>query len=343
MNHTCEYASATDDTDKCSHKPQYGCYCYKHRRLYLLENDEIRRDRYTGLAKDYLRSDLQKYAYTYVKRDSKVFTLKKPEVFALVDRFLRCLEAYSNHVKQITRVQAWCRGRHQRSLISARQCNNSEDFFTFEEVSKIDPLYYYSYEDTQGFRWGFDVRSLHRLNQLLYPNPYTTEKIPPEIIGDVTRTMALLEKNPKFEPILDHVVRDRETAIKQRVVDLFSLIEQSGYTCHVEWFLTLSLLRLKELYKQLEDLWNYRAQLTHTMKRLICPPDGRMFQLSPAIIMSYDSKPDIQEIILGEVWKFREANEANMKLGFMYFMIGFGYVSRDCYIAHQDWLNFVGN
>lgn len=343
MNQTCEYASETDDTDKCSHKPHYGCYCYKHRRLYLLENNEIRKDRYTGLAKDYLRADLQMYAYTHIKRDPTIFTLKKPKVFAMVDQFLGCLCAYAGDIKQITMIQALYRGKHQRTLISERHCNNTEDFFTFEEISKIDPLYYYSYEDSQGFRWGFDVRSLHRLNQLLYPNPYTTEKIPSEIITDVTRTMALLEKNPKFEPILDHVIRDRATAIKQRVVDLFSLIEQSGYTCHVEWFLRLSLRRLKELYKQLEDLWNYRAQLTHAMKRLICPPDGRMFQISPSIIMSYDSKQDLQEIILGEVCKFKQSTEANMKLGFMYFMIGFGYVSRDCYIAHQDWLNFVGN
>lgn len=338
----CHQVSETDDTDKCKNRSQYGCYCFKHRRLHLVENDMIRKDRYTGLAKDYLRSDLQTYAYTFIKRDPKVFEIKKKEIFELVDNFIRCLEKYSGYAPQITKIQAVCRGKHQRALLMARVCNNTEDFFTFEEISKIEPLYYYSYEDKQGFRWGFDIRSLYRLNQLLFPNPYTTEKIPPHIISDVKKNMDLLEKNPLYEPIVDNIVRDRETAIKQRVVDLFSLIEQSGYTCHVEWFLNLNLRRLKELYKQLEDLWNYRAQLTNAMKSIICPPDGRIFQMSPSIIMGYDSKTDIQEIIIGEVSKFRGANEANMKLGFMYFMIGFGYVSRDCYIAHQDWLNFVG-
>lgn len=342
MSLKCEYASETDDNDKCWYRSHYGCYCYKHRRLFLLENDEIRRDRYTGLEKDYLKTDLQKFAYTHVKRDSTIFTLKKPVVFAMVDRFFRCIKEYSSDVSQITHIQALYRGRYQRRILTERKCNNTEDFFTFEEISDINPLYFYSYKDAKGFRWGFDIRSLHRLNQLMYPNPYTTEKIPSTVLDDVKKRFKELQHHPQYSPIVDEVIRDRETLIKQRVVDLFSLIEQSGYTCHVEWFLNLNIRRLRELYKQLEDIWNYRAQLTSSMKCLICPPHGRLFVLSPSIIMRCDSKQDLQEIILGDIGKFKQASEANMKLGFMYFMIGFGYVSRDCYIAHQDWLNFVG-
>ena len=44
---------------------------------------------------------------------------------------------------------------------------------------------------------------------------------------------------------------------------IYSYIEQSGYTCQIEWFTNLSIRRLKKLYKQLEDIWNYRSQLSN--------------------------------------------------------------------------------
>ncbi len=92
----------------------------------------------------------------------------------------------------------------------------------------------------------------------------------------------------------------------------------------------------------MEDIWNYRAQLNYQMKRMICPPNGRMFNVPLREVNMYTNKEDLQELILNEICKFTSACESNMKLGFMYFIIGFGYVSNNCYYAHQDWLNFVG-
>ena len=62
-------------------------------------------------------------------------------------------------------------------------------------------------------------------------------------------------------------MRDRKSSIKQNVVDLFSDIELNGYSCQIIWFFDMSGRRLKELYKQLEDLWNYRAQLSIESKK----------------------------------------------------------------------------
>ena len=78
------------------------------------------------------------------------------------------------------------------------------------------------------------------------------------------------------------------------------------------------------------------------MKREICPPDGRLF-ITPIIdVMNMDQKEDIQEIILNDINKFNNCqHEGNRKLGYMYFIIGLGNVSSQCYIAHQDWLIFI--
>jgi hypothetical protein len=338
---TCHY-SGEKDTDKCDGKQSYGCYCYKHRRVHLLENDMICPKRYTGKSGDYLKSDLQKYGYIHISKDPHIFKTKKPEIFKLVDEYLKCNLKYQNDIHRIKVIQELYRKKLEKKSISERDCNNTEDFYTYDKISEIEPMYFYSYIDEKGFRWGFDIRSLHRLIQLNYPNPYTTEKIPENNISEITNRLVKLEGDPNFKQISAFVYKDRTQMVKQMVVDLFSLVEQSGYTCRVEWFLNLSLRRLREFYKQLEDIWNYRAQLTHQMKRIICPPDGRIFTVRATTIMTYQNKEDIQELILKDVNKFRNGSEANMKLGFMYFMIGFGYVSLDCYVAHQDWLNLVG-
>ena len=50
--------------------------------------------------------------------------------------------------------------------------------------------------------------------------------------------------------------------------------------CHPEWFLHLTINYLKRLYRNLEDLWNYRLQLTNDVKSRICPPNGLAFTTS---------------------------------------------------------------
>ena len=320
---------------------KYGSCSYKDRRNFLVENDLIRTNVFTGQERDYLKKDLQKYYCQYIG-DSSTMKRYKSDLFRDICAYIATIRKYQPHIDKIAKIQGLYRGNKQRSLNKLRTCNNSEDFFTFEPIREISSLYYYSYEDEGGFNWGFDIRSLFKLISMNYPNPYTTEEIPEHIRNDVEKTMKYLQENPIYTDIVDQVVRDRRTTIKQKTVDLFSKIEQSGYTCQVEWFLNLSVRRLVSLYKQLEDIWNYRAQLNHQMKRIICPPDGQMFRIPISEVSLYTDKQDLQELILGEIGKFTGGSEANMKLGFMYFIIGFGYVSKDCYFAHNDWLNLVG-
>jgi len=175
-----------------------------------------------------------------------------------------------------------------------------------------------------------------------FPNPYTTEPIPQNIILDVKEIIKSLKDEINYEDITEIIIRERKDAIKQKIVDLFSCIEQSGYTCQIEWFTNLSIRRLKELYKQLEDIWNYRSQLSNQMKRNICPPNGDIFGIPMTEVMNYSSKEDLQELIINETMKFTNAvSDSDRKLGFMYFLIAFGMVSQQCYLAHVEWLAFM--
>ena len=119
----------------------------------------------------------------------------------------------------------------------------------------------------------------------------------------------------------------------------FSKIEQFGYECHFEWFLKLNIYNLKKLYRTLEDIWNYRLQLSNEIKCRISPPSGLVFNIPVNDVMSNNNKVALEEIIINEVFKFNNAvSPEDKKLGYMYFIIGLGQVSKRCFQSHQWWL-----
>jgi len=275
----------------------------------------------------------------------KLEKMNKKNLFEKIKLYIQNIDRYYEieNDQRIIVIQALYRGNKIRYKNKEFKCNNDEDFYTYEELKDIPPKYFYSYTDAKKFRWGFDIRSLDKLLNMNYPNPYTTEPIPQNVIFEVRNKIEEIKKEDNYEDLTDTIIRERKDAIKQKVVDLFSCIEQSGYTCQIDWFTNLSLRRLKTLYKNLEDIWNYRSQLSIAMKRKICPPNADIFRTPMIEVMNYSCKEDLQELILHEVMKFINAeSDSDRKLGFMYFLIAFGMVSPQCYHAH-NWLIFMMN
>ena len=109
--------------------------------------------------------------------------------------------------KSIIKIQSLTRGRNIRKKLNELKCNNSEDFYTYEELKNIPKKYFYSYVDDKKFRWGFDIRSLDKLLNMNYPNPYTTEPIPQNIITDVKEKINILKNESDYEDLTDSIVR----------------------------------------------------------------------------------------------------------------------------------------
>jgi hypothetical protein len=172
-------------------------------------------------------------------------------------------------------------------------------------------------------------------------NPYNRENFTEEVIASAKKIIDTLKLSDSFEAVDKTIVRDRRQSIKQKTVDLFSQIENFGYECHINWFLSLNVSKLKKLYRNLEDIWNYRLQLSHQVKMNIAPPNGIVFNIPVQQILQYHNKEDLQDILLNEVNKFNNAiTESDKKLGFMYFIIGLGGVCQDCLVSHQ-WLMYI--
>ena len=349
-----------DNEIQCKGKCKYGSYCYKHRSEYLVREGMIIESRFTGFAKDYLIQDLRNYCkrhrvlYLMALRiipgtntpitlqgfESSIHVLKKKDIFSIVAEIMRKVEIYDSEdsQKHIVKIQSSVRGFLERCKSA---CHNSEDFFTFESLRDIPSQYYFRYRDTQGFQWGFDVRSLKKLIDMGYANPYTLVEVPVHIIQRVNIMIQSLLVQGESIVIKDDIVKDKTTQIKHKVVDLFSKMEQSGYSCDISWFLDLNIHRLQELYKQLEDMWNYRLQLPREMKIEISPPLGRIFITPMSTILQNPSKEYLQEKIIDDVSTFsRPISESSQKLGYMYFIICLGYVSQRCSQTY-GWLAWV--
>jgi hypothetical protein len=338
---TCQFINQnTEELNPCKYKKKYGDFCCKHKRHYLVSaNNFIIKNRFTYNISDYLVRDLTNYYYLRINNSGIKGKHKKQYYYDEVCKFINSLEEYDE--SKIIEIQALVRKKLVLNRMNIK-CNNTEDFYTYDPINEIDYRYLFCYKDSKGFTWGFDIRSLFKLISMNYPNPYTIEKIPENVIKEVKKKIQSLKEKNSFEDINEIILRDRKATIKQKAVDLFSEIELNGYSCEINWFFDLSGRRLKELYKQLEDLWNYRAQLSQEMKRLICPPDGRVFTTPISEVLHYNCKEDLQELILHDTGKFKNAvNISDKKLGYMYFIIGLSMVSPECYITHQDWVSYI--
>ena len=84
---------------------------------------------------------------------------------------------------------------------------------------------------------------------------------------------------------------------------IFQRFDDLEHYSQVDWFLNIPLNRLKKLYAEIEDIWNYRAMLTKNMQKKYVK-DGKAFQHSVSSINKISNILKLQNILLDEFNKF---------------------------------------
>lgn len=332
--------------NKC--KTEYSGYCSKHKRLYLVDTNtgQIHLDKWTNKCSDYLKNDmintLKQLKIKLEKRD-----LNKKDIFKLLSYEIEKLREYN--IIDIIKIQRYIKKKPKlidklrgEGYFNKKNCNNDTDFFTYDSIDEIEDKYFFSYKDNNNFIWFFDIRSFNKLIELKQNNPYTREELPDESM-DRSKKLSSLIKLTKDDEILNVTMinKTRSQIIKQKVIDLFSQVEQFGYEGNIDWFLSLNTRELKKLYRSLEDIWNYRLQLDQETKDRISPPNGLVFNIPINDVQRLNNKESIQEIIINEAMKFNNAiSVEDKKLGYMYFLIGLGTISLNCYNSHP-WMTYL--
>ena len=343
----CEFI---ENNAKCCKKNMYGNYCNKHKRNHLIQNEIISIHNFTNKYSDYLKGDILNTLNNISPKKYKNSS-KKPLLFDILSNKYMKFTHYTNNCSSIIKIQKHYKKRYIKfhgflrgeGFIDKSKCNNQEDFFTYETVNEIDDKYFFSYKDNKNIVWFFDIRSLKKILEMNQPNPYTMVPMDDIIKGRACKLIKYLnDKNIplNFEDEMKEIKKDKKSILKQKIVDLSANIERLGFSFNIEWFTVLHTTNLKKLYSLLEDIWNYRAQLSLAMKMKICQPNGIVFNKSQLEIRNITSRDNIRTVILDDVLKFSNAVEdGDKKTGYMYFLIALAKINPVVYDIHPWILN----
>ena len=119
---------------------------------------------------------------------------------------------------------------------------------------------------------------------------------------------------------------EEETEMKMK--DIFYQINMlDNYTNHL-WFKNLNIYELIDLYIRMEDIWNYRSNMTIESKRNIVE-NGYIFNIPINIIRLQKSKIKMQNIILNEFYRLinEGINREEKKLGAILILTGLVEIS----------------
>ena len=259
-------------------------------------------------------ADLMKYNYSLLqlKNFSKHYNLKvggtKDQLLARVYTFL--------HLSLATiTIQRLFRKSLERKLFNLRGpklslCTNGKDFITLDDLKDLSLQQFFSFQDEDGFNYGFDLSSIYNLvlkqekegkiNKIA--NPYNRNKIPDAVISNLKKTVTLskvLKKQINIDLEDEQINMTEEKILELRTLAIFQQIDSLGNYTHYSWFLSLNKIKLIKFVRELSDIFNYRSQLTNEIKRNICPPLGDPFRnLSISYLMTTDNLISIKKVVL---------------------------------------------
>jgi hypothetical protein len=189
-------------------------------------------------------------------------------------------------------------------------CTNDTDFVTLDPLSDLKFDYFFSYKDIDDFIYGFDIVSLYNLiqnNGCETTNPYNRNKIPYNLVKkiyDIVRIASCINISLDLN-IKDDTISPTKS-VEFRALELFQKIDALGNYSDSQWFLSLNRLQLFKFMRELSDIFLYRAQLTHEVKRNICPPNGDPF-FNTTNIQYIQYEPDmtiVRNLVLSILEKF---------------------------------------
>ena len=190
---------------------------------------------------------------------------------------------------------------------SIQKLVNNEDFYTLETLDSIDKDYLFIIDDS-GYKYGFDIRSFKKLVDGTKQNPYNRNTFSSNIINRYNKRCEELKNKNKgilFEE--PNINLSSEQLHKQKILNIFQKMDTLDVIASgtkISWFNDLSMNHLKKLYNVMEDVWNYRSQLTQDQKIKIVP-NNDVFTHSKEYIhtINDNNRKTLENIILDNMDK----------------------------------------
>ena len=227
--------------------------------------------------------------------------------------------------------------------LKLKDCVNEEDFLTYDDLIDIPNEFIFIYKDSDNLIYGFDIRSLVKFMNLSkkHYNPYNNKEINKNTkkqIIDFYYLAKLKSKQKKIVP--KEKINKLQDMIREKAITIFQImnVELNNYV-DVNWFLNLNRFKLKKLYRNAEDIWNYRAQhLTKEIRKKHIP-NNDAFKMSVNEFFKLANIHQMRNIILDEFEKFITEGETveECKTGAMWMLTALVEVSVDACNA-MPWL-----
>lgn len=206
-----------------------------------------------------------------------------------------------------------------------RKCVNDNDFLTLKSLKKIPFYQFYSFKDNDDFIYGFDICSIYNMlcENSYVKNPYNRNDLPKNTIYDIKKIVKLgkilnLPLNIKIENELNDLSFKKKTEL--RAIQVFQKFDSMGFITDSNWIMRLSRNRVIRYLRELEDVWNYRTQISAEIKRNIIPPNGVLFTVNINQICSSKSDLFLKNLILDSIEKLttKGINQEARSLGGFY-------------------------
>lgn len=210
-------------------------------------------------------------------------------------------------------------------------CYNDTDILTFNSKYVIPEKYFYIFNDsTTKKKYAYDIRTLIEIINSNYPScPYTFR-----IFTDEEKNKINLYKNKiilqGINIEIEKKVLTEEEETNMKIKDVFYQINMLDNYTNSIWFKNLNIYQLYDLYLIMEDIWNYRSNMTTESKKKIVK-GGILFTYPKMMIKSIKSKIKLQNIILNDFSRLitEGIDREEMKLGAILILTGLVEVSHE--------------
>lgn len=183
---------------------------------------------------------------------------------------------------------------YNRMPITKKQQNNIISVYNMSIL--INPSFkeynmYYSMTNNMYSRVSPRIQNVNRLTPIeavlldYNPEPSSYNNYHPQY------NIRLLSNPTQFTQY-QQIVLTRQQPIQVRIDRLFTEIDRIGNYTQSSWFTDLTHLQYARLYRALYDIWNYRGQLSQTLKMQICPFHGPFEGIFPVSVRHLDLSID---------------------------------------------------
>jgi len=254
------------------------------------------------------------------------------------------LDNYTPYIPQIKVIQSVIKGAIARRR---HRCLNKEDVYTFESIYDVPSRYFFRFKDEEDGRYyGFDIRSFHKMIDALPfgklpSNPYNLKELSSNVMKQYHARLAVLLNSEIGLELIDDLEYEvtPEKEMVHYMVKIFHKFDMLDNYTDYRWFKNLTMFQLKKLYKECEDIWNYRANLSNASK-IALVKEGKAFSYPVHKILHLSENEKnllwIQKFILSEFERFADegASEGDKKTGAKLMLAALTCVSTDAANAY---------